>query len=90
MDIKSDSASADLFIDENTFTYNDALAGGAVSVEGSVEVLITRSIFEKNTAKHNGGALYLLDTHNVSISAQTFFNLNSAKDNGGALSAINF
>ena len=71
---------------ESEFINNTAGSGGAIYVIGHVEDILSidSSLFENNTAKISGGALYLSSDSDVSLSDATFTN-NTAVLTGGAI-----
>jgi predicted outer membrane repeat protein len=71
-----------------TFDHNESLNadanGGAISASSVVDVTITGSNFNHNTAGHHGGAIFFGAAHAVNISGTTF-DSNTATDDGGAV-----
>ena len=70
-------------IDKCTFTNCHAASGGAIYARDVSQVNIVNSIFKKNEATRNGGAIWLI-ADNVNIENNEFED-NKAKNDGGAI-----
>ncbi len=74
---------ADLSIDNSTLAANAAERGGGIFDQDG-NVTVTRSALSANTARTDGGALYITSAGVVLVSNSTFSG-NKAENNGGAI-----
>ncbi len=75
----------EFILDEVVITDSEADVGGAVSFNGNVEVIISNSTFDGNTASSQGGAIRVNGgSRPMTISSSTFSN-NVATGEGGGL-----
>ena len=72
-------------LDITTFLGNISTQGGALYVHNAASLLIEEGVFTENIAGYEGGALYIRNVLDATISEFTEFNLNTAGERGGAI-----